>query len=154
MQLRLIGLYETVRPRLQELGLKMTKLAYNRKKIDSASERELQNCITWLEAFIDVRIKELDRAIGLVPAEMWERYKAMGAEGLREQRIREQAEKDMLNDWRCRPDLLRRNLDEPHGKGKNKRTAPGHHKSKKRNRHHKSETGQADSDISSNGAVL
>lgn len=122
MHSHLISLYDKARMRLETLGLKMGKVAYSRDKIEKATEHDLKVTIEWLEAFIDVRIKELDRAIGLVGVEVWTRYRAMGIVGLREQLIRERAENAVLKDWRHRPDLLKRGTNESNGKGKNKPT--------------------------------
>lgn len=137
MHSQLISLYDQVRTRLETLGLKMGKVAYSRDKIDKADEHELKVTINWLEAFINVRIRELDRAIGLVAPEVWARYQAMGVEGLREQLIRKRAENAVLKDWRHRPNLLKRASN---GKGKNKPTGKPSKSTKKRSHPNKHPT--------------
>lgn len=79
--------------------------------VTEVKEGVTQDTIEWVNRFIVNFVRPLEEAIALRPKEIWERYKAMGTNGLAEQLIRIRAEKRVRIAWHARPYPLKTRRD-------------------------------------------
>lgn len=75
-----------------------------------ATDKQLETCVGWLDNFEKKYLAEMIRASRLVSEETWAMYRSMNIEGLREQRILENAEKEVKSIWKVRPDILKKGI--------------------------------------------
>ena len=109
---RLFELYNQIRPVLEK-NLPFPAIAYRREKIEKSTAERIQHTIKWLEAFIEVRIAKILEVEEHVPQSMWDSYRQMGLiEGGQtapwEVNQRADAVRKMRQDWKTRPQLLRK----------------------------------------------
>jgi hypothetical protein len=96
---------------LLECGLVKSAVAYKREDINNAVDKQIEAAYNFLMAFQEVRVGAYRRAKAEVSDEQWARYKAMAVKGLWEQENLEAKRKDLVADWRNRPNLLRKIKD-------------------------------------------
>ena len=127
-------IWSRIRSVLMELGYKGDKIAYRKDKMLESNNLDVG--LAWLKIFEREQVTEYVKAKTLVPATVWEMYKATNTTGTYEQKRLAAAKRNLIEVWRTRPSILRRDnvkdartKNPASGKGFTGITVPTHKKS-------------------------
>jgi hypothetical protein len=84
-------------------------MAYKREDINNADIKEVNHAILWLESFELVRVGAYKEAKALVPQSRWDYLDRVCPDaGLWEQEQLKKAVDELKDDWKNRPELLKK----------------------------------------------
>lgn len=119
---RISDVVSELRTVLLETGMKATTIAFVVKRMEKASEQELDSAYFWLVGFKEVHVTDYQNVMLLTPPEVWKNYACIGmVRGTYELDKRREIIKLMHNAWRARPVILTRG---PEGKANVKARRP------------------------------